>query len=181
MNPYYPKNSIHFPLIQFQNEEISSYFHDSNVLDVIQNDLCTSHNNFDFGDKNFKDDPFCNDDDDELKKLDKKLYKSVSLDDNQHQPSRSISESENLQYTQDQQIFNLPTLFFTYLLFPTLTLFMILLRHSLINQTSLCISINHKSPIEALARSTNTSRENYCLFNPLPSFTDKYSFSRKPK
>ena len=65
---------------------------------MLQNNLYTSHDSFDFGDKNFKYDPFCNDDDDKLKILDIKLHKSVNLDDSQYQPSRSISDSEKLQY-----------------------------------------------------------------------------------
>ena len=61
---------------------------------MIQTDFYISDDNCDFGDKTFNDDPFCNDNDDELVKLDNKLYKSVYLVDNHYLPSQSKSDSE---------------------------------------------------------------------------------------
>ena len=64
--------------------------------DLIQNDFYVSKDNSEFDDNLFDDDPFCNDDEDQLKMFDDEICKSTKLDDNHYDHSRSMSDSENL-------------------------------------------------------------------------------------
>ena len=47
------------PHIQSSNEKNPEKIHNSDTLDMIEKDLSTSYENFDFGHNVFDDDPFC--------------------------------------------------------------------------------------------------------------------------
>ena len=72
----------------------------------------------------------------------------------------------------DRQNFHHSRNFLEFLIFPILTLFTTIVRHSLSNQTFLCTSTNHNPPIEKLEPNINYDHYRYCLFIPSPSSSE---------
>ena len=88
------------PHIESYNEQNCELIHDSHTSDLIQNELYTSYDNFEF-DVNFVDDnPFSDIKDDQSVMFHSEFSEFVKLVDNHYHNSRAKSHSENSHYKQ---------------------------------------------------------------------------------
>ena len=78
-----------FPHIQSNNEHNSEIIQNSDISDVIQNDLYISYDNSELDDNVFDDHPCCNETDDQSITFDSELQIIAKLEDNHNHPSQS--------------------------------------------------------------------------------------------
>ena len=89
MIPYYSKEPLLFPRIQSNNENNSEVIQNSDISDMVQNELYISKDNSDLDDNVFDDDPCCDETDDQSITFNSEIQKSAKLEDNHNHPSRS--------------------------------------------------------------------------------------------
>ena len=156
-NLSYPREFLPFPPIPSNNEQNPVIIHDCDTSDGFQIELYTSYDTSEQLENVFIDDQHCDDHDDLSIMFDKKLYKSVNLDDF-YQTSRSKSESEN-KYRKPKSSKGFSETFknedlsinsLKYLIFLILTVLVTLRQHPLTIFILFCILTNHKPPKEIL-------------------------------